>query len=443
MTLKIKSRYRANGLNQKEIWSWAMYDFANSGYTTSVITTIFSAYFVAIVANNQEWATFLWTGTLAISYLLIILTAPMLGAYADICAAKKRFLFISTVGCIVFTGLLFFVGSGDLWLAMALIIIANFFFGTGENLIAAFLPELAQGKALGRISGWGTSLGFIGGLVSLGCSLVYVIWAEEQGQKADQFVPVTMLITSALFALFCIPTFFYLKEGGLPQSHPASQDNVHAAFKRLSTTIKGLSNYRDLLRFLICLIFYQAGIQTVIVLAAVYAQQAMHFNVADTMLLVIAVNITAALGALIFGNIQDKIGHIPTIALTLFGWIIMILLIWTAESRPIFWLAANIAGLCLGASQSAGRALVGFFTPPLRYAEFFGLWGLAVKFSSIIGPITYGIISWFSSGNHRLAMLLTGSYFIIGLIVLVSVDVRRGRRSALHTKTTPSLIYSK
>ena len=127
-----------------------MYDFANSGYTTSVITTIFSAYFVAIVANNQEWATFLWTGTLAISYLLIILTAPMLGAYADICAAKKRFLFISTVGCIVFTGLLFFVGSGDLWLAMALIIIANFFFGTGENLIAAFLPELAQGKALGR-----------------------------------------------------------------------------------------------------------------------------------------------------------------------------------------------------------------------------------------------------------------------------------------------------
>jgi UMF1 family MFS transporter len=160
----------------------------------------------------------------------------------------------------------------------------------------------------------------------------------------------------------------------------------------------------------------------------------MGFDTGDTMLLVVVVNITAALGAFVFGNIQDKIGHIPTIALTLIGWIVMVLLAWGAEDRATFWLAANIAGLCLGASQSAGRALVGYFTPALRRAEFFGLWGLAVKLSSILGPVTYGLVSWISHGDHRLAMLITGSYFIIGLVILMGVNVRRGRQAALRNK---------
>jgi len=198
--------------------------------------------------------------------------------------------------------------------------------------------------------------------------------------------------------------------------------------------IKQVRNFRDLTRFLICLISYQAGIQTVVVIAAIYAQQVMSFDHTDTILLVVLVNVTAALGAFVFGNIQDKIGHIPTIALTLIGWIIMVLLAWGAQDRTMFWFAANIAGLCLGASQSAGRALVGYFSPLLRRAEFFGLWGLAVKLSSIIGPITYGLVSWISHGDHRLAMLITGSYFIIGLLILMGVNVQRGRQAALSNK---------
>jgi UMF1 family MFS transporter len=185
-------------------------------------------------------------------------------------------------------------------------------------------------------------------------------------------------------------------------------------------------------RFLVCLIFYQAGIQAVIALAAIYAQQVMGFNTTDTILLVLLVNITAAMGAFFFGNLQDKLGHVPTIALTLIGWIIMILLAWMAESSAMFWLAANIAGLCLGASQSAARALVGLFSPSSRRAEFFGLWGLAVKLSSILGPITYGLVSWMSRGDHRLAMLITGSYFLIGFVILMRVDVQRGQEAALY-----------
>jgi UMF1 family MFS transporter len=272
----------------------------------------------------------------------------------------------------------------------------------------------------------------MGGLFTLGCSLAYVTWAQGKGQEADQFVPVTMLITALIFAIACIPTFLYLKERALPQLHQASDHIIREAFARLSNTLKHVHHYQDLMRFLVCLIFYQAGIQAVIALAAIYAQQAMGFNTTDTILLVLLVNITAAIGAFIFGNLQDKLGHVPTIALTLIGWIIMILLAWMAKSSAMFWLAANIAGLCLGASQSAARALVGIFSPSSRRAEFFGLWGLAVKLSSILGPITYGLVSWISRGDHRLAMLITGGYFLIGLVILMRVDVQRGQQAALY-----------
>ncbi|PTR06628.1 UMF1 family MFS transporter [Nitrosospira sp. Nsp5] len=437
MPLEDQSSHLAAGVSRREVWSWAMFDFANSGYTTVVITAIFNAYFVGVVTGNQEWGTFAWTVALAVSYALIMLTGPALGAYADAYAAKKRLLLLTTMGCVVFTAMLSLVGPGDLWLAVVLIILTNFFFGCGENLIAAFLPELAQGEALGKVSGWGWSLGYIGGLVSLGCSLAYVTWAQGEGMQAAQFVPITMLITAGLFAISSVPTFLYLKERAQPQAHLAGRSVVREAFSRLGETFSHVRDYRDLGRFLACLVFYQAGIQTVITLAAIYAQQAMGFSTSDTMLLVLVVNITAAAGAFAFGSLQDRMGHIPTIALTLIGWIIMVLVAWMADSSAMFWLAANIAGLCLGASQSAGRALVGYFSPGPRRAEFFGLWGLAVKLSSILGPVTYGLVSWISSGDHRLAMLITGIYFIIGLIILMGVDVKRGRRAALQGETAP------
>lgn len=435
MTRNDERRYLAEGVDRREVWSWAMFDFANSGYTTVVITAIFNAYFVAVVAGGEEWGTFVWTASLAVSYALIVLTAPALGAYADAYGAKKRLLVFSTVGCVTFTALLCSVSSGDLWLAIIFLVLSNFFFGYGENLIAAFLPELARGKALGKVSGWGWSLGYLGGLVSLGCSLAYVTWAQNMGQTAEDFVPVTMLITAGLFAVSSIPTFLYLKERALPQPHLSGRRIVLEAFSRLGHTLRHVRDYRDLARFLVCLVFYQAGIQAVITLAAIYAQQAMGFSTSDTMFLILVVNLTASAGAFAFGNLQDKIGHVPTVALTLVGWIFMILLAWMAEGRTMFWVAANIAGLCLGASQSAARALVGYFSPNTRRAEFFGLWGLAVKLSSILGPLTYGVVSWVSRGDHRLAMLITGIYFVIGLIILAGVDVQRGRRAALHPDT--------
>jgi UMF1 family MFS transporter len=421
----------ARDAGRLEIWAWAMYDFANSGYTTVVLTAIFNAYFVAVVAGNATWATFAWTATLSLSYALVIVTAPIIGAYADLRANKKRLLLVTTVGCVIGTAGLALAGPGNLVIAIVCVVISNFFFCTGCDLVAAFLPELARGRDLGKVSGWGWSLGYLGGLLTLGVCLAYVSWAQAAGKEAAQFVPVTMLITAALFALASLPTFAMLHERATPQARVTGASLVASAFSRLADTLRHAAHYRDLRRFLVCIVFYQAGVQTVITLAAIYAEQAMGFGIQDTLVLVLVVNITAALGAFFLGYVQDRIGHVPTIALTLAGWIATVLIAWSADTRPLFWIAANLAGLCLGASQSAGRALVGYLSPSSRRAEFFGLWGLATNLSSILGPITYGAISWMSRGNHRLAMLITGSFFVAGLLILHGIDARRGRRVAL------------
>jgi len=408
-----------------------MYDFANSGYSTVVITAVFNAYFVAEVAGRAPWATFAWTCALAVSYALIMLTAPLIGAYADAHAAKKRLLLLTTIGCVVFTAGLALVGRGDLALGITLVILSNFFFGTGENLVAAFLPEIARGEALGKVSGWGWSLGYFGGIVALGACLAYVTHAQAQGAPASAFVPVTMLITAGIFALASLPTFLYLRERAVPVAGAA--DILRSAFARVGQTIGHARRYADLWRFLVALVFYQAGIQTVIALAAIYAQEAMGFTTRDTIVLILVVNVTAAAGAFIFGQVQDRLGHVRTLALTLCGWMLAVVLAWMAEGAALFWVVANLVGICLGSSQSAGRALVGYLSPPARTAEFFGLWGLAVKLSSILGPLTYGVVTWVTHGDHRSAMLITGVFFAIGLAILAGLDAARGRRAALES----------
>jgi UMF1 family MFS transporter len=420
----------APGVRAREVWAWAMFDFANSGYTTVVITAIFNAYFVAVVAGNAPWATLAWTTTLSVSYLLIALTAPVLGAFADRYACKKALLGATTLGCIVFTAALALVDPGEMALAMVCLIAANFFFGSGENLIAAFLPELAHEDDLGKVSGWGWGLGYVGGIVTLGICLAYVTAAQARGESAQEFVPWTLLITAAIFAVGALPTFLLLKERSRPRSGHPGQGVLVESIARLKKTLTDLRRYRDLAWFLVCVLFYQSGVQTVITLAAVYAEQAMRFSTAQTITLILVVNVAAGIGAAAFGHVQDRLGHKRTLGLILVGWIVMVVLASYSQERATFWIAAHIAGLCLGSSQSAARALVGYLSPADRHAEFFGLWGLSVKLSSILGPVTYGILVGLSHGEHRVAFLATGIYFLVGLAILAGINVARGRQAA-------------
>ena len=418
------------GVRKREVFGWAMYDFANSGYTTVVLTAVFNAYFVGVIAGNASWATLAWTSALALSSAVVMLSMPSLGALADLRAAKKRMLAISTLGCVVATALLAFTGPGDLWLAMAAIVVSNVFYSYGESLTAAFLPELARREALGRVSGWGWSFGYFGGMLTLGLSLGYVLWAQGQGIPAQRFVPVTMLITAGIYGLSSLLTFALLKERAQPQARALQDNGLRASLARLAQTWRRAQDYRDFVWLLVCAVAYQAGIAVVIALAAVYAEQVLGFQQTQTMMLIFLVNIASAVGAFAFGYWQDRIGHRKALAITLVGWIVMTLLAVAATDAMLFWLAAVVAGLCMGSSQSAGRAMAGAFAPAHRLAEFFGLWTFAVRLAAIIGPMTYGLVTLLTAGNHRIAILSTGLFFVIGLLVLARVNVPRGIAAA-------------
>ena len=214
------------GVRKREVFGWAMYDFANSGFTTVVITAVFSAYFVGAVAQGAAWGALALTTTLGVSYALVMLSMPALGAWADLHGAKKRLLGWVTLLCLVSTAALAWVQPGDLVLACILVVVANTAFSWGESVSYAFLPELAKPEAMGKVSGWGWGLGYAGGMLTLGICLVWVMSAQARGETAADFVPITMLITAVMYGAASLFTFALLKERTLPTK---STDDVASA----------------------------------------------------------------------------------------------------------------------------------------------------------------------------------------------------------------------
>lgn len=417
--------------------AWALYDFANSGYTTVVLTTIYSAYFVGVVAAPLERqdagaATLLWSLAIGLANFTVMLAGPVIGAMADHRASKKTFLLVSSIGCILATGLLALVGQGDVWSAMLLVTLSAIMFAGGENLIAAFLPELVPKENMGRLSGYGWSVGYFGGLLTLGCCLWFINWGRQQGWSDSDIIPITLLITATIFALTALPTFIWLRERAVARTKAADISYVRIGFQRLAHTFRHALHFRDLFRFLLTLAVYQSGVSTVVVLAAIYAQEVMGFGREELIVLIMVVNVTAAVGAFVCGHLQDRLGSVPTLALTLVLWIIAIVTAFVADEQNQMWVAGNIIGVAMGASQAVGRALVSQFTPPDRSGEFLGLWGLVNRLSAIVGPVSYGLVNYLTAGDQRMALLSTLMFFVLGLLLLARVDEKRGKAAALQ-----------
>ncbi len=415
------------GVKRREVFGWALYDFANSGYTTVVLTAVFSAYFVSGVVGDATLGTLWWTLTLSASHFFVMITMPFMGAWADQHQTRRRLLWLTTVGCVVSTAALSLAGPGTVLLAVVLVIVSNVFFSWGESLISSFLPSLARPHAMGRVSGWGWGFGYVGGMLTLGLCLAYVLNAQAQGQSPDSFVPVTLLITAAVFGLAAVISLSLIKERAalLGQNRPAI-----SSWRRVYRTWQHARQYRDFFWLLACTVMYMGGVAVAIALAAIYAQQVIGFDATETMSLIFVLNLAAVVGALLLGYGQDWLGHKLALALTLLGWLVTCLLAAWVTTKGGFWVAAFIAGLCMGASQSVGRAMVGLLAPVNRLAEFYGMWTLATRVASIIGPLMYGLVTWLSDGNQRLAIATTGLLFVAGLLLLIPMQLGRGRTAA-------------
>ena len=421
--------------SRRECLAWAFYDFANSGYTTVVLTTIYSAYFVGVIAAGTDeqspgQATLLWTLGIGAANAIVLIAGPIIGAIADYRASKKAFLFLSTVVCVLGTAGLAAVGPGDPVTALLLLVLATVAFAAGENLIAAFLPEIATRENMGRISGYGWSLGYFGGLLTLGSCLAYVNWSDTRGLPATHYVPVSLVITAVIFALTAAPTFIWLRERALPKATPQGASLVTLGLRQVWTTLSHAAQLRDLFRCLVCITLFQAGVATVVVVAAIYAQDVMNFSSQQLIVLIMVVNLTAAVGAFFFGFIQDRIGSVAALMAALIVWIAAIGVAFSAQSETAIWVSGNLIGLAMGSTQAGSRALIGRLTPAARNAEIFGLWGLANRAAAILGPISYGLVSDVGGGDHQLALLSTLAWFVAGFVLLFSVSEARGMADA-------------
>ena len=410
------------GVKRSEVFAWAMFDFANSGYTTVVLTAVFSTYFVGIVAGNAAWATLLWVSSLSTSYLISMLLMPAIGAWCDRHAKKKRALLISTILCVIGTSALGWSGPGDLAWSVFWIVVSNVAFSLGESLIAAFLPELAKPESMGKVSSWGWAWGYVGGMLALAICLFWIINGSKDGLAATELVPPTMWITALIFLLASSYTFWQLPERAKPHPHIDPTKTLSKGWKDLLAALQWAKDRPSFKQLLHCIALYQAGVSVAITVAAIYAEGEMGMSKQDTMVLIFLLNIAALIGAWGLGWVQDHLGHIPTLRLTLTGWVLACVIAAISPSVSYFWFAAAFAGLCMGASQSVGRAMVGRLTPADKTAQVFSLWAFAVRVAAILGPILYGLITYLSNGQQRLAIGSTSLLFLASLWVLSKIN---------------------
>lgn len=436
--------YRNKVKVNKEIFGWAMFDFANQAYTTLIITVIFGVVFTRVIVGDApdfRIGNFLWSLSLCISYLFTAALAPFCGAVMDYSSSKKKFLFISYVFTVIFTSCLYFVMPGMIVFGMFLLIISNFTYSIGEAFIAGFLPELGPPETLGRISGFGWALGYVGGLFSTGFVLLGL-----GGISIDNFNNLRFVgpLAAGFFLVGALPTFLWLKErraaGG------GSEKIVGYAkigFYRLCETLSSIKRFRDLAVFLLALFFSMAGLYIVISFTFIYGDQVVGWSPGVQVVMFVLTQVTAAAGALFFGFLQDRMGAKRIFSITLVVWIVSVILIFLTPdlarmlgvlfSKPIhpqyvFLAVGCLAGTGLGATQSSARAMVGRLAPDGRHAEFFGFWGMTVKIAAIFGILGLGVFQLVV--GLRVAVLLCIVFFVTALLVNISVDERRGMAAA-------------
>ena len=427
----------------REIFGWAMFDFANSSYTTVIVTVVFSVIFPRLVVGDGpdfRLGNLLWSVALSVSYGLVVLTAPLLGAIIDFRAAKKRFLFASYLLTVVSTALLYLVGPGEAALGVILVVVSNYGFSVGESFTSSFLPDLGPAEELGKISGYAWGLGYVGGIACT--ALVLAVVGE---QTVDNFDRVRLVgpVTAAFFLVAAVPTFLFLRERGTPKVLPPGESLLAAGVTRLIDTARDLGKFRDLLVFFLSFFFAMAGLSIVIAFAFIYGDQVIRWSPTSQMLMFVITNLTASAGAVGFGFLQQRWGNLRTFNLTLAIWVAAILGIWgtpaltgrlnaalgTAwRAESVFLVMGAAAGLCLGATQSASRTIVAVFSPESKSAEFFGFWGLFGKLAAIFGLLSLGVLQ--VRLGLQPAILLCSLFFFVALILTLFVREARGRAAA-------------
>ncbi len=401
----------------KSTWGWMFYDFANSAFTTIIVSVVYSAYFIGtVVQGDPGYGEMLWGRAIGISMTLVAISAPFLGAAADYSRGKKRMLFLNCWLTVVFTALLWFVGPGDVTKGMIFFIIANFGFNSANVFYDAFLPEVSTPETIGKVSGYGWAFGYVGGLLSLLVSLVLL--------KINVRLIFPMIaLHHFVFSLF---TFFWLKE----PKRPVQRSNYFKiGFNRVWWSMKNLRKLPNLLRFIISYFVYNDGITTVIVFASIYGITRFGMTTQDMIIYFILAQFTSIAGSAIFGKLTDATNTKTSLSLSILIWITVVVWAFFCKSATEYYFVGLLAGLAIGSSQANSRTMLSQLTPLNKQAEFFGFYTLTGRISSIFGPILYGWIAH-KTGDIRYSILSLLLFFVVGWILLQTVSLEEGIKQA-------------
>jgi UMF1 family MFS transporter len=366
--------------------------------------------------------------------LLVGITSPYLGAISDSTARKKLFTGLYTALCILATVLMVTVGRGEVLWGLLLFILGNIGFQGGLIFYNAFLPQISPRSRLGYVSGVGFAWGYVGALMTLGLALPFASRATALGDTGA--LAPAFAVSALFFLVFSIPFFLWVRERA-PAQAPAGSP-WREGWSRVSETLGQLRDYRETARFLLAYFVYSDGINTVIAFGGIYATDTLGFTATQVILFFAIIQFAAIAGAWWFGHLTDRLGARPTIEITLAVWIAMTIVAFVAGNATVFYIAGILAGIAMGSSQAASRALMAELTPASREGEFYGFYGLCGKFSAILGPLVFGLVTLLT-GSQRWAVLSVGVFFITGWILLRLVDVEAGRASvARHDTPSPN-----
>jgi UMF1 family MFS transporter len=425
---------------RRERWAWYLYDFGNSAYASVVLLAVYSAYFKDQVVGGSE-GTRMWGIAVGVAMLVVALISPVLGAIADFTAGKKRFLLFFTVMACLFTAGLFFAEPGAVVIGMLFFILAEIGYRAAQVYYNGLLPEIAEPHEMGRISGYGWAIGTMGGVVCLLLILPLVVLVG-----GTFIVRLSMVITAVFFAVSAAPLFLWLRERAKPQTLPAGENYLTVALKRLWKTITTAARFREFVKFMIAFLVYNDGVIMALDFAAIIGAVLYGMSQEQLIIFMIIVQITNVVGAYLFGILVDRIGGKRSLVLSLLMMIAVVIWLYFNQTLTGYFVVGAVAGVAMAGAQSVSRTMVAIFAPPGQSAEFYGFFAVMGRTSSFIGPFVYGLLAaeaalWYEArgqdvvlaeqSGQRVAILSIAAFLVVGLALLLFVDERKARETAM------------
>jgi MFS transporter, UMF1 family len=432
----------------REIFAWAMYDWANSAYTTLSITAMMS-FLTKVVAHEESqvardvagvWPDFapkdvgawIWAMGLAAAMLTAAILSPFVGAMADARATKRWWLCGTAMIGATCPIIMSLVPPENGWTQIALFITASLFFDLSFGFYNGFLPELADEENMNRVSAWGYAAGYLGGGLALLAELMVLTYGDDFGIVGKQAqLRFGLFLMGAWWAVFTIPALLFLRDRSPPAHGKLSlARSARDAVGRVSQTVKHIRRYRMLVIFLIGFLFYNDGIQTVIAQAGLFAEKDLGFKTEELLLLILAFQFISLFGALIDSVLTDRIGQKRALMIYLGVWVASLGTAYFVTEKIHFWLLSIPLGLVMGGAQTVSRSIMAMMTPPKQNAEFFGFFNFSGRATSWMGNVTFAEVIY-RTGSARYAVMSLFVFFVIGWGFAACVNVARGREEAL------------